>query len=96
MQPRPELVSSGFCLAASPDLFVFCLPRGGATEIDLREAGACKLDARWFNPRSGDWLDGPAVRGGPNDLRAPGAEDWVLLVTVRNKSGEPPRLEGGQ
>ena len=80
MRPREELATQGFCLAAPPEVFVFYLPRGGGAEISLGPAAGGKLAARWFNPRTGEWRDGPAVRAGKVPVQAPDANDWVLLV----------------
>jgi hypothetical protein len=35
---------------------------------------------QWFDPRSGNWVNGGIIKGGSHTLKAPGQEDWVLLV----------------
>jgi hypothetical protein len=58
-------------------------PGKPAVEIQLP---AGDYSVRWFNPRTGIWTDGPAVKGGgPCRLTAPAAPrtragDWVLLL----------------
>jgi hypothetical protein len=61
---------------------VFYFPRGAA-EIQVGSAGM----ARWFDPRTGEWRDGPAVKKGKNVLAAPASGDWVLYIGAR---GERP------
>jgi hypothetical protein len=79
--PFHELRPRGsFSLAAEPEHYVFYLPRGGKTRVDLSSARNRRLAARWFNPRSGDWKEGPEVKAGANEVAAPDGEDWVLWV----------------
>lgn len=75
-----EWVTEGFCLAKPPEHYVFYLPRGGQARIDLTSAGAGPLKARWFDPRTGQWLQGPAAEPGRTTVTAPDARDWVLHV----------------
>jgi len=44
--------------------------------------------ANWFNPRSGQWTDGPTVSGGTQSLKAPGGRDWILLMRSKDSPGE--------
>jgi hypothetical protein len=47
--------------------------------------------ARWFNPKSGQWAQGPTVSGGARRLTAPGGGDWVLLLRSKDsKSARGP------
>ncbi|MEX2261162.1 MAG: DUF4038 domain-containing protein [Bryobacteraceae bacterium] len=80
MHPEDGLTTNGFCLAKRPSYYVFYFPRGGTSEIDLAGAVNRKLAARWFDPRLGQWRNGPAVKAGKNTVSAPAAGDWVLLV----------------
>jgi len=82
MRPCDERISSGFCLA-TPDILVFYLPRGGSADLDLPAAAT----ARWYDPRTNAWRDGPALRPGKNQVEAPGSGDWALLV--RNTGARP-------
>ncbi len=42
-----------------------------------------EFSLRWFNPSSGSWQDGGAVRGPQARLEAPGGGDWVGLLRVQ-------------
>jgi len=35
---------------------------------------------RWFDPRSGVWVNGGMIKGGSHTLEAPAQQDWVLLI----------------
>ena len=35
---------------------------------------------RWFDPRSGNWVNGGIMKGGSLTLKAPAQEDWILLI----------------
>lgn len=80
MTPNDSLISQGFCLAKLPETYVFYLPQGGTTEIDLSSANTDRLNTRWFDPRTGKWQNCPPLRKGKNTLIAPTEDDWVLLV----------------
>jgi len=84
LQPEDALVSAGFCLARKPDIYVFYYPRGGASEIDLRGLTSSEIKARWFDPREGQWQDGPALRPGRSTAQTPTPTDWVLLVQANS------------
>lgn len=83
MTPNDSLISQGFCLTKLPATYVFYLPQGGSTVIDLSNSGSTRLNARWFDPRTGKWQDCPALSKGKNTLNAPTENDWVLLVQSR-------------
>ncbi len=80
MVPRNELIEGGFCLARPGELYVFYLPRGGQAKLSLPQRPA--LSARWFNPRTGQWLDRPGTLSGIVAPSAPDERDWVLLARV--------------
>lgn len=80
MSPEAGITNNGFCLAKPPAYFVFYLPRGGAAEIDLSGMAGRRPAARWFDPRTGEWREGPSVVAGKNAVSSPGPGDWVLLV----------------
>jgi hypothetical protein len=93
MQPRPELASTGYCLAA---------PQGAAAEyliyvsdsripvtVDLRRTTG-RLTAEWFDPVTGRRLSAAPVDGGAVQvLLSPFQQDGVLhlrAVTTRSES----------
>jgi hypothetical protein len=80
LQTENQLTSAGFCLARKPDVFVFHFPNGGESEIDLRDLKTGEFRARWFDPRTGLWRDGPLLGRGRHSVRTPTSADWVLLV----------------
>jgi len=80
VQPQDALTSTGFCLARIPDMYVFFFPRGGQSEIDLRSLKGDEIRVRWFDPREGQWRDGPALRPGRCTVQTPTPTDWALLV----------------
>jgi Protein of unknown function (DUF4038)/Domain of unknown function (DUF5060)/Putative collagen-binding domain of a collagenase len=79
MIPRDQWTSRGFCLAKANEHYVFYLPWGGTTDVNLEAAGPLGL-ARWFDPRTGNWRQGPRLVPGRNTVTAPAGEDWVLYV----------------
>ena len=55
------------------------LPEG--TEINLRTEVLNRVVAiRWFNPRTGEWLDAQKIGDGVKSFTAPDSEDWVLWI----------------
>jgi hypothetical protein len=54
-----------------------------SVELRLPEGS---YSVRWFDPRTGNWVDGPDIQGGVRKLEAPmpvpanSGEDWVLLL----------------
>jgi len=82
--PHDELTTQGFCLAKPPEHYVFHLPRGGGTEIDLTSATDGKLVAQWFDPRTGEYRAGPDVQEGKTIVTAPPGDDMVLYIRNDN------------
>jgi hypothetical protein len=80
VEPHDELVNNGaFCLAETGRLYVIYLPHGGNVSVQL-EPG--RYQAKWFNPRTGEYLDTPGTEGGTwTSPPAPDKEDWALLLT---------------
>ncbi|MBW8041359.1 MAG: DUF4038 domain-containing protein [Planctomycetes bacterium] len=85
LTPHDELITRGFCLADPPEYYVFYLPRGGKTEIDLVSIGNNKLSARWFDPRTGEYRTGPDVQKGKTIVTAPPGGDWVLHIRTEHQ-----------
>jgi hypothetical protein len=61
-------------------VYVLYFPRGGPSEIDLRDLQSKEARARWFDPRAGQWREGPALRPGRSTVVTPMPADWALLV----------------
>jgi hypothetical protein len=81
MQPFSGVTGDALALADPGKVYVIYFPHGGAARVDLSAAQG-PLNARWFNPRAGDF-------GGPmsvtptslrQDFKAPDTNDWALLV----------------
>jgi hypothetical protein len=55
-------------------------PKGGTVRLDLTKTDAT-FKFRWFNARTGKWVEGGTVSGGgQREFEAPDESDWVLLV----------------
>src|SRR3972149_5710635 len=89
LMPHDELTTAGFCLAKPPGLYVFYFPRGGKAEIKLADAGSKTPAARWYDPRTGPWQDGPTVTGGENSVTAPANRDFRSSKTAPSWAGPP-------
>ncbi len=63
--------------SATCDLVVAYLPAGGSIRLEPRKIAS--LQARWYNPRSGEW-GGKAPVPSSALLEAPDQEDWVLVL----------------
>lgn len=77
--PLPVLHGKPLCLAEPGRRYVIYLPQGGTVTADLAPG---RYQARWFNPRSGEWLKKaiPANGGEWTSPVATDAEDWTLLI----------------
>ena len=79
LTPRNDLVrGGGFCLAEAGRLYAVYVPRPARVTLSL-EPG--HYQARWFNPRTGQWTDAP-VASGPRWTTPPPTDDgdWALLL----------------
>lgn len=83
LPPQDALASAGFCLAKVPEPYVFHFPQGGQGDIDLTGTGAGGGSARWFDPRDGQWRDGPQLRPAKITVPPPTPADCVLLVRAK-------------
>jgi len=81
MAPGDDMVRGGraFVLASADEVVAY-LPDGGEVGLDVaRLAG--ERNARWLDPRSGEWSDAGQVEGGAvHTFTAPDGSDWVLLL----------------
>jgi len=44
-----------------------------------------KYTCNWFDPKSGTWIRGKLLQGGPQSLKAPAGEDWVLWIEKKSE-----------
>jgi hypothetical protein len=88
--PLPVLYDKPMCLAEPGRRYVIYLPQGGLVTADLAPGS---YQARWFNPRAGQWLKKsfPATGGEWTSPAAPDAEDWVLLIEAEARSYQATR-----
>lgn len=89
LAPHDEYTTNGFCLAQPPAHYVFYWPSGGSVGIDLGRDVDVGFVAMWYDPRTGQWHDGPAVAAGRNQLSPPGDGDWVLYVRGKESLSRP-------
>jgi hypothetical protein len=88
LEPHDELTTAGFCLAKPPEVYVVYLPRGGTADLRLDGRGGTRRRARWLDPRTGRWADGPTLSSRVNPVSAPSSLDWVLLVSPHEPAGK--------
>lgn len=80
MAPRPDLASTGYCLANPGKEYLVYLPEGGEVRVDLASAPG-QMKVEWFDPRTGAAADRGTVPGGaPLSWQAPLQGDAVLYL----------------
>lgn len=78
--PRPDLASSGYCLANPGQEYVVYLPIGGDVTVDL-ESAAGSFKVEWIPPAQGTPLNAAAIAGGAKrTVSAPVPGDLVLVL----------------
>ncbi len=83
LQPRGDLVSTGYCLADPGKEYIVFLPAGGEATVDVTGAGGA-LQAEWIHPVEGTLQRGEDVPGGDRrSLKAPFAGAAVLHLRRR-------------
>ncbi|HID06588.1 MAG TPA: hypothetical protein EYP10_05505, partial [Armatimonadetes bacterium] len=84
MTPANELVNDGnFCLTLPRQIYIIYAPYGGAVSIDLSSMKGAFV-GRWFNPRTGSWIEIGHANGGTKwNIHAPDQDDWVLELTSK-------------
>ena len=65
--PRPELASTGYCLANPGKEYLVYLPEGGDVKVDLSAKG--KFSVEWMHPITGKIVPGGNLDGG-NGVRS--------------------------
>lgn len=86
MTSTANLVSNGWCLAKTGDVYAIYLENGGTTTVNLGNDGAT-YDVQWYNPRTGGVLqpgtvptvtaNGSVSIGNPPSTTS---QDWVALL----------------
>lgn len=83
LSPHDELIIAGSgILSAQPGQeYVAYLKAGGSISLDLQDAAAKTLSARWYNPRTGQFQSLGSIGGGDvQSFNAPDSQDWVLHI----------------
>ena len=80
MEKRPDLAGGKPCLAIAGQFYVSYLQEGG--EITLKELSA-EMPYRWFNPKTGEFLQESRVTEETQTFSSPDSDPWVLLVGLR-------------
>ncbi len=79
LQPHPELVSAGFCLANPGQTYLVYLPEKGSLDLQLA-AGTYK--AEWVNPlNAAERIAAGTVSNGKGLQSPQQGDDWLLYVT---------------
>jgi hypothetical protein len=93
MEPRPDLVSSGYALASDKEFLVY-VPSGGSVRADLTAVSGT-LSVEWLNPETGELYTGATVSGGAQrNLVAPFSGDAVLYLCLSSVSTTPSEPTG--
>ena len=83
MVPRPELSSTGYCLAQGGKEYAVYVPGGGDVTVDLSGASG-EFDLEWFDPTTGTTAQGGSTAGGVvSPLRTPFTNDAILYIYER-------------
>jgi hypothetical protein len=89
MNPRPELVSTGYCLADPGRHCLVYIPSGGLVTVDLTSMPG-ELAIEWFDPRRDAAWSGDRIRGGARqEFRSPFRRDGVLWIRSVTPSDFP-------
>lgn len=83
MLPRPDLASSGYCLADEGREYLIYTPREGRVAVDLSRA-AGEFATEWFDPVSGASSAGGTIPGGAERLFAAPFENGAVLYIRRD------------
>lgn len=98
LQPDPSLINNSFndkshVQAARGDGFMIVyLPENESIDITMGKISGRKINAWWFDPRTGDYVNIGKVRNnGSYTFKTPNAEkDWVLILDDASRDVLPP------
>ncbi len=87
MKCEDEMTAStdDYVLCKAGELYLVYLKHGGKIKLDVTSG---KFDYGWFNPRTGNGLDGLLKKGSANgriELTAPDKNDWLLVIKGKGK-----------
>jgi len=93
LTPAPEVLTeqpgkkdaSKFIAAAKSaagDLLVVYLPEGGSVTVKTDSLKG-NLNARWYHPRTGGWLDAGKVQKPQQTFKPADRNDWLLLIGAK-------------
>jgi GxxExxY protein len=81
--PRPELASTGYCLANSGSEYLVYLPEGGKATVDLSAARG-RFAVEWSHPITGQVTPAePVEAGARREFAAPFEGDAVLYLSAK-------------
>jgi hypothetical protein len=87
MTPRPDLSSTGYCLASPGKEYLVYLPKGGTVTVDLTAATG-ELAAEWLDPAKNKTVAAGTIGvGDRRKFQAPFSGAAVLYLTGRHESG---------
>lgn len=85
MAPRPELASSGYCLAWEGEVYLVYVPAGEEVRVDLSGVRQA-LAVTWYDTGTGGSEAGRVIEGGaPRSVTSPFTNDGLLYLTVERK-----------
>jgi hypothetical protein len=85
MMPCNELLQpqTGYCFGKLGEALIIYFPEGGTLSIDLSSM-AGKVEAHWFDPRTGETFPVNQIEGEKiQSFSAPDMKDWILKVTTQ-------------
>ncbi|MEN8133595.1 MAG: putative collagen-binding domain-containing protein, partial [Pseudomonadota bacterium] len=92
LEPHQELVDRGDCLANPGNEYVVYLSNGGNVTVNLSDISG-SLQAKWYNPRTGEYQQQPPTTGGGSrSFKAPDSQDWALHIRVEASDVTPPEV----
>lgn len=79
-----DYMKANYVTAAATDdktTLVAYLPQPGSVMVDLGQLKSASMNARWYNPRTGQFNKGePVTNQGVKRFTSPPQDDWVLLI----------------
>jgi hypothetical protein len=87
MKCEDEMTASedDYMLCKPGEVYLVYLKKGGTVDINVTSG---RFDYGWFNPRTGDGLNGLIKRDsvtGKISVTAPDNQDWLLTITGKGK-----------
>jgi hypothetical protein len=80
MNPHPELVDTGICLAERGRTYLVYLPSGGPVNVNVESGKRYKV--QWINGRNPSQKKNGEITSDGRGLIAPDNQDWVLSLTA--------------